>query len=826
MSRKSIHSTRGHTRATKGEVIITRVAVGVALTAAFFATFALGIRTRSKQNSLHDKVSRVLARLRGWEKPAELEMNAQKTDTRTHVGFHFNWERKFNAPVWELASKNANDRPGAIVKHLEIGHSKLKIVSIDGERTNLFSLIEPLAKDGSASLSKNILPLLPGERLSLSYPLSAGSGRGWKLRVRALAVTQDRLDAPLILNNGIGRNELGRSEVDPRGQALDIEIPSLAELQRRGEKIFTLEWPKESSGLLSIEGFQPTSIDGEQRTQLSRAMIIHIDSMNTSLTQLHKTIEILKNATLPQQNLIHLTTVIPPSDDFKLAQKAILTSRMPIELAATLQNPKLQHMLAPSPIMLNRYLNKGGSVRKIRLETRQNPCSDCDLKDASDPSENAMTTTLNISRRQEFASTSELLRNDEFITDPGLLFVEVQVPAQSLRLNWESAISSEKSLPAWLFAGVRELFGQTSQKYKDSEKVEQLDSWLARAIESFFVTSNSANLALILHNNQLPIELDKQTIPQTQLTRGEALLSINDLRITDGEKDKILAQKAEVSLQSVVKTFEKLSSAKNKLIPNKELIESFTSEPYPTTQLTNHSFITYSTQGWLADEIPGQNALKIRPLFRAESDKIYQIQDRSNSDRRRSRLLGLHVFLPAVNNKDEVIQISLASQLKTIGCESQSENAQLTEKSAEEPGVSPDNSFEIVGRRTAQSVWHLFCLVDGRVSSATHLKLSFKINNTPVARERIGLGEFALPVRGFLWHSPDSIELVGAQISDATIALAEPDKEAIKDTSVIVWTEHIPGGLGNARAAFSVFAENKSAQQRLPEVPNDRLSEK
>jgi hypothetical protein len=120
-------------------------------------------------------------------------------------------------------------------------------------------------------------------------------------------------------------------------------------------------------------------------------------------------------------------------------------------------------------------------------------------------------------------------------------------------------------------------------------------------------------------------------------------------------------------------------------------------------------------------------------------------------------------------------------------------------------------------------------LFEGKISSSTFLRLRFKLNGQPVERERLGLSEFALPIRGFLWRSPDTIELVGAQIFDATVALGSPDSDAAKQTSVVLWSEKLPNGIDDPRATFVLepTAPALPSPAASPEDDTDeRLSEK
>jgi hypothetical protein len=188
----------------------------------------------------------------------------------------------------------------------------------------------------------------------------------------------------------------------------------------------------------------------------------------------------------------------------------------------------------------------------------------------------------------------------------------------------------------------------------------------------------------------------------------------------------------------------------------------------------------------------------------------------------------LHILFPNNNEKDELLSVSLSTNLQPLGCESESEHAQLDPKvEVREESSSALKTYHILGRRSAQNQWHIQCLLEGRITTATRLRIVPRLNNQAIAREKIGLGEFALPIRGFLWRSPETLELTGAQILDATVSLTTADKDAARQSSVVIWTERFLGGIPGSRAVFA-FADKPghSAQPKTPRADLDRLSGK
>ena len=260
------------------------------------------------------------------------------------------------------------------------------------------------------------------------------------------------------------------------------------------------------------------------------------------------------------------------------------------------------------------------------------------------------------------------------------------------------------------------------------------------------------------------------------------------------------------------------------------LTESIETENLVVSQLSEGAVTTHSSAGWITDHLSGSKETRLRSVFSADPEQIHNIQEKSNAERRRWRLHGLNILLPNNNEKDEFVSVAIASNLRPVGCESESENAQSDPRAGETSSIQDKslNNIHILGRRTAQTQWHLHCVLEGRISTGTRLKIITRLNNLPVTRERIGLGEFSLPIRGFLWRSPETLELTGAQILDATASVNPAEKEAARQSSVVVWTDAIVGGLSNARMTFAwTNQENQPANNdKTSDVGTDRLSEK
>ena len=395
-------------------------------------------------------------------------------------------------------------------------------------------------------------------------------------------------------------------------------------------------------------------------------------------------------------------------------------------------------------------------------------------------------------------------------------------------LRLQSITASKFSTYRWITSGLLDIFGYHDSALQNEEKILQIDIWLAKLIESFLVNSHSANVAIFLHDNNSPVLLSGSKKETTSLTRGEILMNLHDLSLTTSESKQPTVIETPVGMLSALRFFEKNSIEKKTTLTHAELLQQLNNEHMLVSQLQESSYITTTPDGWLLDPKHSSGQDENKPLFKAEPEKIHLVQESSNTERRKSKLLGLHVSMPANNLKDEVIDTEISTTLRGLGCESQSENAQLKSFNYDDAGIPSLSEMQIVGRRAPQTPWHIFCLFEGRISSSTSLRMRFELNDRPVAREMLGLGEFALPIRGFLWRSPDSIELVGAQVLDATVSLHVPDSDLAKQTSVVLWSERIPAGLKDPRATFPLELsrpEEKPLQNSTHEA-EERLSEK
>ncbi|MFZ9519791.1 MAG: hypothetical protein ACO3A4_04880 [Silvanigrellaceae bacterium] len=781
--------------------------------------FSLGSRSTEPVNVVNDSLNATRNKLRGWEKPAMPVSSVNMPDTRSHSGFHFRWGAKHNPPGWQVDSNRKGARKDDLQQLLNLGRSKI-ILTPRSEGEFLYDLREELLKGGHAFVQKKVLPLLPGEKLHISNPSPGFPGKNWKLRLRSVAATQDRMDAPLIMNYGFAHAEQSILEIDPKGQAVDLEIPSGNEYSRRGEKYFTLEWPGNTSGLLVVEGFQPASLETEGKSLNPRSLVILLDSLNGSLTDLTKTLKSLKSTTSGNHNTIHLTNVIPTADSIELGYKSLLTLHSPLELGATLENQKLREMIVTESVMLRKFSERGGSLRHLTLTKSGSACLEkCQTREVSSED---FTSSFVIKRKEEIASTAGIIRNDEFMTDAGALFVETDFPAEHFRLNWTTAFESRESIFRWMLGGLRETFGGRDLELRKIEKIAQIDSWLAKIVESFFVTSANANVAIFLHQNNTPVRLGNNPDNQKSLVRGEALFSVNNFELDNSKVDEIKKIETTISQISAARLLERLSFNKDRAASIEKITEGLDFGSSPVVQFSQDSITTLTSNGWLVDQIPNRENRLVRPLFHAEPDQIHEVQEKSLIERRRSRLHGLHVLFPNNNDRDELLSVSISTNLKPLACESESEHAQADPKvDQRDESASQMKTYHVLGRRSAQSQWHIQCLLEGRISTNTRLRIVPRSNNQAIARERIGLGEFALPIRGFLWRSPETLELTGAQILDATVSLTSADKDAAKQSSVVIWTERFLGGIPGSRAVFG-FAD-RLARNDKPQSPRADL---
>jgi hypothetical protein len=823
-------SVHGRWKQQKKDSLIISWLIISATLLSLMILLSMGSRGLGSRHSFDKSLNGLRDRIRGWDKSLETLSNETepKEDTRSHAAFHFRWHRKFNPPEWRLDHSNKNSRPDLLLKALKLGKSNLILSPSKGSQ-ELFLAKEFLSRNSDAAIEKTVLPLLPGERLQISAGGPSSNTKHWKLRLRTIGATQDRLDAPLRLTAGFTDSLSSNLEIDPRGAAKDIELPPSGEFAKNASKSFYIQWPETASGILMVEGFFYVAAENENHST-ARTVIVFIDELNQPLTALTKTLQVLKGAAAGGRSTLHLTDVIPPSRDKNLNLKAIKTLRNPVELGATLRNDKLRSFIQPEPLLLNKYVERGGSLRLLTLgrlpKTCKSPCVE-----ASESSQWAdeYSSSLSIRRKDEFSSASRALTADSFLLDDGLIVADLEFPAEAMRLNWDSAFETGQPFLRWILGGLKDAAGINEQELKFREKLLQTDIWVSKLTEIVLAGSENTNLAIIL-NRKSETHLSRKGDPGNSVVAGEALVSAGKFTVTEDKPAFPTTLKSKVSLLSAVKLLEKLNTSKERTLSLPALAENIDSENIIVSQLSDDVITTHSNAGWLTDNLSGISSGQRRSVFSADPEQIHNIQEKSNAERRRSRLHGLNILLPNNNDKDELISISVSSNLKPVGCESESENAQSDLRADDSSGFNEKNlnTVHILGRRSAQTQWHLHCVLEGRISTATRLKVISRLNNQPVARERIGLGEFSLPVRGFLWRSPETLELTGAQILDATAAVKPAERETARQSSVVIWTDTVVGGLNNARMTFSWTSPQTQPanNEKVPAAGAERLSGK
>lgn len=810
-------------RNIKKEMLFLRILVGAFIFSGALIWLSLGHRSQQSESSKTTETLKQLAfRLRKSEPAVVAEDSNPTFDSRSHIGYRVEWDRKFNAPVWHFQKNTGENRGETLAQLLRLGRASVRLIPSE-QSPFVFYAHEKIANVSSATASKKVVPILPGERIQLNFAQSFGKARNWKIRVRAVAVTQDRLDSALPLFSGFSQSNLTKFEIEPKGQPLDIEMPAHSEFEEHEDAHFVIEWPTTASGILFLDGFQPSFVENDSRQSLPRTLMIHVDKLDGDATRLQRTLQVLRGSENLTSPVLFLSQVIPPSDNADVSELSVLTRRAPSELGVPLRNASLRELIHPQLLQLNQTLEQGGSTRRIMLSTDPDCHRECTA--AEEMYSQVFDGHLKIERREEFASTSAHLRNDEYLADPGFLYVQLKIPSQTLRLNWESTQLSSRSTAGWIFAGVRDIFGFKNSSFKDDEKIQQTDIWLSKLIERFQTLSPQSNIALVVHDNKQPLTPLKTESTSRHVVRGQALLRLSTLSISDAEKNKLVQIDSPVGLMHSMNFFSKTGSSREKVtLGEKELAEELSPQDRIVSQIQKKQLITLAHDGWLFDPLLTTTADETdRELFLTNPEHAARIQKASNNEKRSEKLHGLNIKLPATNKTEESIEVHLTTSLNGLGCESLTENAQAKEPEKPTLAGKKQTTQIVLGNRPAFSSWQIFCLLEGKVAGDSSLRLHFKLNQRPIAREEIGLGEFALPMRGFLGTSPDSIEFSGANILDATIANNEPEEALSLGTTVLIWTERIPIGLAQSKTHFLI-----STHARTPNLEGEqnRLSGK
>ena len=822
---KSRNNKRIHlSKTTKSEILIARLLLACLIFLVLLAEISLGSRTASENKGYFEKAKLNAAeRIRGWEPLSSDGKKRTHTDGRSNAGFHFQWPQSAEPPEFDFP-RNSHERSEKIKDAITLGKSKLH-AEVQGGDDKFIWLEEPLNSTKEVYLRKKVTILLPGERVNMKAHSNFSSKSSWSLRVRAAAVTQDRLDAPLPLNVGFSKETGTKGEIDPNGQHFDILLPTFSEIQRNKPNDYVIEWPSTNSGILVIDGLKPDDSNKLNTSSTHKNLIVHIDQMGTSLAGLKNTIKTIKGLSSDQQGTILIDNAVPSSTEAQISKEALLVNRNPIDLGATLDNPNLKELISKDYFLVKRAIQQGGSARKIVLNSGTNCQSSCEKEYSSTAGDSEFTTTLVINRKEEFESTKRYIRNDELITHPGLLYVEINNPSETLRLNSETKNTSQASFFTWVVSGLLKPFGYANDLLQSEEKTAQLDNWLSKLMESFLVTSQSANIALVLHDNSQPLSFGRDRI-KSSVTRGEILLHLNELSDENNQKDEVHKFNEPVSSLSVMRIFGRRAFSSQKVADMGEFIPELKNDALAVSQLQHNHLITLTPAGWLMDPIPNGESTVHNYMAIAAPEKIHEIQELSNKMRQRNRLVSLNVAFPGSNLTDEAIESIITTSSTPISCESPNEGVLAKVVTAAQN--SAGKQVIVTGSRAPSTLWHIRCLLDGRISTHTQLKLRFSVNGQAVSRESFGLGEYLHPVRGFLWHSPESLELTGAQILEATSALSAPALSAESHTKVNIWTDRFPTSTHPALPSLALKIDTGNPTHETGESPliKSKLSER
>lgn len=811
-------------KTTRSEIFIARVSLPVFIAVLILIQISLGRRT---PHSTDEGIARLLdwatEKLRNWESRSAVSVGKMANDSRSNAGFHLQWPADFMPPELNFLS-DVPDRLTQLKKAIALGKSRIRIHQVDNDKKTLV-IEEPIDAAGQPFLRKKVIPLLPGEKLQVQAKAAATRVKQWTLRVRSAAVTQDRLDAPIPLLIGHSGTTPLQSEIDPNGHHFDIEIPTTAEFEKNKSTAFVIEWPINASGILLIDGLSPTGWGGSNKEPAVKNLIVQIDHMGHSLTRLTKTLSTIKNLSSEKQGTIHLTSAIPSSVDWTVSKETILSGKNPLELGVAIANRNIKQHIGKSNQFVKLAIKQGASARRITLNTTLSCEDSCSQNESPHGYGDDFTTTLAIHRSEEFESTEQLIRNDEFITQPGLLYAEITSPAHLLRLNVETKDTSQLPSYQWIYGGLMSAFGIRDMALQEEEKLSQLDHWLAKLMESFLVTSHAANIAIVLHDNSSPIQLGQDDV-RSEIKRGEILLHLNELSETNKRQTEIHTFTKPVSSLTVMRAFGGRIFSSNNLRKIEDFFPQLESDSQSVSQLTTSQLITLTPSGWLIDPITPSNTKTSNYLAVAPPNKINEVQNVSNAERRLNRLLSVNIAFPPSNSDEEVIDIRIATSLTPVGCESDHENTQL--KSFEKQSALSQHLLALSGRRSENSIWAIKCFLEGQITTPSNLKFRFSLNDTPLQREHFALGEYFHPIRGFLWHSPDSLELTGAQILDAMSVLSPPKIGAETREKVVVWADRFPAGLQSPRATITFQPELHATHNAPYGGPEntDQLSEK
>ncbi len=135
-SNKTRHSQ--WSRSLRTEVLLMRVAVIIVVMIGLLVSVSLGTRNEDpKSSTLKGIVGGFANRIRGWEPSAKEAINQEKSDIRSHAGFHLEWPTRLNPPRITLHKVKSEGRAERIAELLKLGRSKILLSA--SERTKITS---------------------------------------------------------------------------------------------------------------------------------------------------------------------------------------------------------------------------------------------------------------------------------------------------------------------------------------------------------------------------------------------------------------------------------------------------------------------------------------------------------------------------------------------------------------------------------------------------------------------------------------------------------------------------------------------------------------
>lgn len=702
--------------------------------------------------------------------------------------------------------------------HLVRAHARQSIAQVPGNEA-LLSLVETLDGSTGTQFRRNVLVLLPGERIHILFPAQTQGQQTLELRLGCLAATADRLDAPAKGALTLASGEERSFEVSPRGEKSSVTLSGQA-----GEHV-SLKWPSSSPGFLVVEGWRDAGAPPHQTKFNARGLIVvSIDSVMIPSGKggaLPETFAALQKK-YGQGNTAIFEQVMPETVDANTVFENFFQKRN--LNAVTGHRNDVENGDAGTESLYTLATRAGMPVFETRIEAldrRTGVPMPPPLRTESDETPEVPLgwtrgqsgeplTFLTFPRKGELRHALAEALEAHDLTRPLFSHVSLQFPDEALAPTWKTALSKGiAALPKHMVLGLARSLGMSiDRSFTREEKSAQIDF----ALSEFLTNSNLASkhdFALILvKQDNAPGPLARLPAPpkpglfwyaspswQKSAPRVTSLTALGDLSNALAVSLQNTLQRPQ---QTDVQTGESTAVTALLAAARAEKLHTVTEGPEGLWHLFPYGRVLVPNDpsgSAFSPGLLGTRSVWDVPLERAR-DARRAMQDRRALMKERV----VHFFFPP-SGIQESVSASLQWPLAPLVC-SQVDSPERKAGAAPARGVVEKADKTDRGLSGGYRIWltavadpargaHLVCVFEGGARASAEVEMHFERGSQSLALTRVGLGEFASP----LPESQEGVHLAQSSyetISNLLSADYAPVWTSLSGYGVYLWEDPNP----------------------------------